>query len=32
MPENNAVGAVFPDNLMGEHDGFYYALLKKLPI
>ena len=32
MPQNNAVGAVFPDNLMGEHDGFYYALLKKLPI
>ena len=29
MPKNGASGAVFPDNLLGEHDGFYYALIKK---
>ena len=32
MPQTSASGAVFPDNLMGEHDGFYYALIKKLPV
>ena len=29
MPQSSAPGAVFPDNLMREHDGFYYALLQK---
>ena len=29
MPQNGSSGAVFPDNLLGEHDGFYYALIKK---
>ena len=29
MPQTGASGAVFPDNLVGEHDGFYYALIKK---
>ena len=29
MPQISAAGAVFPDNLMREHDGFYYALIKK---
>jgi 16S rRNA (cytosine967-C5)-methyltransferase len=29
MPQTSASGAVFPDNLMREHDGFYYALIKK---
>jgi len=29
MPQSSASGAVFPDNLTGEHDGFYYALIKK---
>ena len=29
MPQISATGAVFPDNLVGEHDGFYYALIKK---
>jgi 16S rRNA (cytosine967-C5)-methyltransferase len=32
MPQTGAYGTVFPDNLTGEHDGFYYALIKKQPI
>ena len=29
LPQISAAGAVIPDNLMREHDGFYYALLQK---
>ncbi len=29
LPQSSAAGPVFPDNLAGEHDGFYYALLEK---
>ena len=29
LPQSSASGVVIPDNLMGEHDGFYYALLQK---
>ena len=29
LPQSGAVGAVFPDNLEGEHDGFYYAVFEK---
>ena len=29
LPQRSAVGPVFPDNLLREHDGFYYALLEK---
>lgn len=29
LPQSGAVATVFPDNLMREHDGFYYALLEK---
>ena len=29
IPQSSASGAVFPDNLTGEHDGFYYALIRK---
>ena len=29
LPQGGAGDAVFPDNLMREHDGFYYALLEK---
>ena len=29
LPQNSATSPVFPDNLGGEHDGFYYALLEK---
>ncbi|MEP6964933.1 MAG: 16S rRNA (cytosine(967)-C(5))-methyltransferase RsmB, partial [Polaromonas sp.] len=29
LPQSGAGATVFPDNLMGEHDGFYYALLEK---
>ncbi len=29
LPQVSALGAVIPDNLMREHDGFYYALLQK---
>jgi 16S rRNA (cytosine967-C5)-methyltransferase len=29
LPQISAPGAVIPDNLSGEHDGFYYALLQK---
>ena len=31
LPQGGAGDAVFPDNLMREHDGFYYALLEKRP-
>lgn len=31
LPQNGAQGTVFPDNLLREHDGFYYALLQKHP-
>ena len=29
LPQVSALSAVIPDNLMREHDGFYYALLQK---
>ena len=29
LPQSGAGEAVFPDNLLREHDGFYYALLEK---
>ena len=29
LPQSSARSPVFPDNLLREHDGFYYALLKK---
>ena len=29
MPQIGVSGPVFPDNLTGEHDGFYYALIQK---
>lgn len=29
LPQISVLGAVIPDNLMREHDGFYYALLQK---
>jgi 16S rRNA (cytosine967-C5)-methyltransferase len=29
LPQKRSAGSVFPDNLEGEHDGFYYALLEK---
>ena len=29
LPQSGARATVFPDNLMREHDGFYYALLEK---
>ena len=29
LPQMSTAGPVFPDNLMREHDGFYYALLEK---
>ena len=28
-PQNNTVPAALADNLLGDHDGFYYALLEK---
>jgi 16S rRNA (cytosine967-C5)-methyltransferase len=30
-PQSGAASAVLTDNLQGDHDGFYYALLEKLP-
>jgi 16S rRNA (cytosine967-C5)-methyltransferase len=30
-PQNGATLAALVDNLPGDHDGFYYALLEKLP-
>lgn len=29
LPQTSASSLVFPDNLPGEHDGFYYAVLEK---
>ena len=29
LPQSSVGKTVFPDNLMREHDGFYYALLEK---
>ncbi|MEO7161259.1 MAG: 16S rRNA (cytosine(967)-C(5))-methyltransferase RsmB [Polaromonas sp.] len=29
LPQGGVGATVFPDNLMREHDGFYYALLEK---
>ena len=29
LPQSKAASPVFPDNLLREHDGFYYALLEK---
>ncbi len=29
LPQSGVRATVFPDNLMREHDGFYYALLEK---
>ncbi len=29
LPQSSSTGPVFPDNLLREHDGFYYALLEK---
>ena len=29
LPQISASSPVFPDNLAGEHDGFYYAVLEK---
>jgi len=29
LPQISLLGAVIPDNLLREHDGFYYALLQK---
>lgn len=29
LPQSSVSGPVFPDNLLREHDGFYYALLEK---
>ena len=29
LPQGSSKDAVFPDNLMREHDGFYYAVLEK---
>jgi 16S rRNA (cytosine967-C5)-methyltransferase len=30
-PQNSLTAAALTDNLPGDHDGFYYALLEKLP-
>ena len=30
-PQSRAADTVLADNLSGDHDGFYYALLEKLP-
>ena len=32
LPQNSGQSAVFPDNLVREHDGFYYALFEKHPV
>ncbi|RYF40867.1 MAG: 16S rRNA (cytosine(967)-C(5))-methyltransferase RsmB [Comamonadaceae bacterium] len=29
LPQSGAASALFPDNLMREHDGFFYAVLEK---
>ena len=31
LPQSSPLGEVFPDNLLREHDGFYYALFHKQP-
>ena len=31
IPASAPQGAPLGDNPLGEHDGFYYALLEKLP-
>ena len=31
LPQSGAASPVFPDNLLREYDGFYYALLEKRP-
>lgn len=31
LPQSSPLGADFPDNLLREHDGFYYARFKKQP-
>ncbi len=30
-PQSGSTAAALVDNLLGDHDGFYYALLEKLP-
>ncbi len=30
-PQSGATATVLADNLQGDHDGFYYALLEKIP-
>ena len=32
LPQSGAASPVFPDNLLREYDGFYYALLEKRPL
>jgi 16S rRNA (cytosine967-C5)-methyltransferase len=29
LPQNGVAETVFPDNLKGDHDGFYYAVFEK---
>ena len=29
LPQGGVEATVFPDNLIREHDGFYYAILEK---
>ena len=29
LPQSGVVETVFPDNLRGDHDGFYYAVFEK---
>ena len=31
LPQSSPLGTVFPDNLLREHDGFYYARFRKQP-
>lgn len=32
LPQSGVPGTVFPDNLMGDNDGFYYAIFEKHPL
>ena len=32
LPQSGMAAPVFPDNLLREYDGFYYALLEKQPL
>jgi 16S rRNA (cytosine967-C5)-methyltransferase len=32
LPQSGMTAPVFPDNLLREYDGFYYALLEKQPL